>query len=201
MYGGGFATIPAYLKDLFGSYHVSAIHGRLLTAWSTAGIVGPLIVNGILDHYVANHLPKQQAYPVILHIMAVLMVVGFIANLPGASGGTEILAGEREQPGSERHVQQSRKPKEYPSMVASENKTSSAPYPGCMVRGFDTRRMGRLLHPDERTQALPIGPIAACHPDATAEEDDPASSSRYADSAIARRTAVINQSRVFLLEL
>src|SRR3984957_15671989 len=81
MYGGGFATIPAYLKDLFGGYHVSAIHGRLLTAWSTAGIVGPLIVNGILDHYVANHLPKQQAYPVILHIMAGLMVVGFIANL------------------------------------------------------------------------------------------------------------------------
>jgi MFS family permease len=81
MYGGGFATIPAYLKDLFGSYHVSAIHGRLLTAWSTAGIVGPLIVNGVLDHYVANHLPKQQAYPVILHIMAGLMVVGFIANL------------------------------------------------------------------------------------------------------------------------
>jgi len=81
MYGGGFATIPAYLKDLFGGYHVSAIHGRLLTAWSTAGIVGPLIVNGILDHYIARHIPKEQAYPVILHIMAGLMVVGFLANL------------------------------------------------------------------------------------------------------------------------
>jgi len=81
MYGGGFATIPAYLKDLFGGYHVSAIHGRLLTAWSVAGIVGPLIVNGILDHYVAEHLPKEQAYPVILHLMAGLLVVGFVANL------------------------------------------------------------------------------------------------------------------------
>jgi MFS family permease len=81
MYGGGFATIPAYLKDLFGGYHVSAIHGRLLTAWSTAGIVGPLIVNGILDHYVARHIPKQEAYPVILHIMSGLLVVGFLANL------------------------------------------------------------------------------------------------------------------------
>ncbi|WP_263375080.1 L-lactate MFS transporter [Granulicella aggregans] len=81
MYGGGFATIPAYLKDLFGGYNVSAIHGRLLTAWSTAGIVGPLIVNGILDHYVANKLPKQDAYPLILHIMSGLLVVGFIANL------------------------------------------------------------------------------------------------------------------------
>ena len=81
MYGGGFATIPAYLKDLFGGYNVSAIHGRLLTAWSTAGIVGPLIVNGILDHYVKNKLPKQDAYPLILHIMCGLMVVGFVANL------------------------------------------------------------------------------------------------------------------------
>jgi MFS family permease len=81
MYGGGFATIPAYLKDLFGGYNVSAIHGRLLTAWSTAGIIGPLIVNGILDHYVANKMPKQDAYPLILHIMSGLLVVGFIANL------------------------------------------------------------------------------------------------------------------------
>ncbi len=81
MYGGGFATIPAYLKDLFGGYNVSAIHGRLLTAWSTAGIVGPLIVNGILDHYVRNKLPKEQAYPLILHIMSGLLVIGFIANL------------------------------------------------------------------------------------------------------------------------
>ncbi len=81
MYGGGFATIPAYLKDLFGGYNVSAIHGRLLTAWSTAGIVGPLIVNGILDHFVANHLNKQDAYPQILHIMCGLLIVGAVANL------------------------------------------------------------------------------------------------------------------------
>ena len=81
MYGGGFATIPAYLKDLFGGYNVSAIHGRLLTAWSTAGIVGPLVVNGILDHYVKNGLNKQDAYPTILHIMSGLMVVGLVANL------------------------------------------------------------------------------------------------------------------------
>jgi MFS family permease len=81
MYGGGFATIPAYLKDLFGGYNVSAIHGRLLTAWSTAGIVGPLIDNAILDHYKAQGLPLAQAYPGILHIMAALLAVGFVANL------------------------------------------------------------------------------------------------------------------------
>lgn len=81
MYGGGFATIPAYLKDLFGGYNVSAIHGRLLTAWSTAGIVGPLIDNAILDHYREQHIPLAQAYPGILHIMAGLLVLGFVANL------------------------------------------------------------------------------------------------------------------------
>jgi MFS family permease len=81
MYGGGFATIPAYLKDLFGGFNVSAIHGRLLTAWSAAGIIGPLIVNGILDHYVAAHRNKADAYPLILHIMCGLLAIGFIANL------------------------------------------------------------------------------------------------------------------------
>ena len=48
-YGGGFATVPAYLRDLFGTYQVGAIHGRLLTAWSAAGVAGPLIINGVLD--------------------------------------------------------------------------------------------------------------------------------------------------------
>ncbi len=81
MYGGGFATIPAYLKDLYGGVNVSAIHGRLLTAWSTAGIVGPLIVNGILDHYTAVHRPLRDAYPTVLHIMSGLLAVGLVANL------------------------------------------------------------------------------------------------------------------------
>jgi MFS family permease len=81
MYGGGFATIPAYLKDLFGGYNVSAIHGRILTAWSTAGIIGPLIVNGILDHYKAAGLNRMDGYRVVLHIMVGLLIVGFIANL------------------------------------------------------------------------------------------------------------------------
>ncbi len=81
IYGGGFSTIPAYLRDLYGPYDVSAIYGRLLTAWSFAGIVGPLIVNGILDHYVAQGQPKLNAYPTILHIMTGLLIVGLIANL------------------------------------------------------------------------------------------------------------------------
>ena len=81
MYGGGFSTIPAYLKDLFGGVNVSAIHGRLLTAWSTAGIVGPLIVNALLDRAAASGRPLRTAYPVVLHTMAILLAVGLLADM------------------------------------------------------------------------------------------------------------------------
>ncbi len=81
MYGGGFSTAPAYLKDLYGTTEVSAIYGRLLTAWSTAGILGPLIVNGVLDRYAQAHRPLAQAYPSVLHIMAALLGVGLVLSL------------------------------------------------------------------------------------------------------------------------
>ncbi len=81
MYGGGFSTAPAFLKDLYGTAEVSAIYGRLLTAWSTAGIVGPLIVNGLLDHAKATGAPLRTAYPVVLHIMAGLLAVGLVLTL------------------------------------------------------------------------------------------------------------------------
>jgi MFS family permease len=80
MYGGGFATIPAYLKDMFGSYHVSAIHGRLLTAWSTAGILGPLLVNYTREYQIAHGVDRAAAYQTVLEIMAGLLVIGFVAN-------------------------------------------------------------------------------------------------------------------------
>jgi MFS family permease len=80
MYGGGFATIPAYLKDMFGSYHVSAIHGRLLTAWSTAGILGPMLVNYTREYQLAHGVDRAGAYQSVLHIMSGLLVVGFVAN-------------------------------------------------------------------------------------------------------------------------
>jgi hypothetical protein len=51
-----------------------------LTAWSAADIIGPLIVNGIFDHHVPNKMPKEDAYPLILHIMCGLLVIGFLAN-------------------------------------------------------------------------------------------------------------------------
>ena len=81
MYGGGFATIPAYLADVFGTQFVGAIHGRLLTAWSTAGIVGPVIVNYMHDARVAEGVPPDQIYHPIFYVLAGLLVLGFIANL------------------------------------------------------------------------------------------------------------------------
>ncbi|KND36739.1 MFS transporter [Streptomyces europaeiscabiei] len=79
-YGGGFATIPAYLKDLFGTYQVGAIHGRLLTAWSTAGVLGPLIVNWIADRQEEAGKHGADLYGTSLLIMMALLAVGFAAN-------------------------------------------------------------------------------------------------------------------------
>lgn len=81
MYGGGFATIPAYLRDLFGTMHVGAIHGRLLTAWSMAGVLGPVLVNYIRKFQIDNGVPKAQAYSVTMYIMCGLLVVGLLCNL------------------------------------------------------------------------------------------------------------------------
>ncbi|MER8013717.1 OFA family MFS transporter [Streptomyces griseoluteus] len=79
-YGGGFATVPAYLKDLFGTYQVGAIHGRLLTAWSTAGVLGPLIVNWIADRQEAAGKHGPALYGLSFSIMIGLLLVGFVAN-------------------------------------------------------------------------------------------------------------------------
>jgi MFS family permease len=80
-YGGGFATVPAYLRDLFGTYQVGAIHGRLLTAWSAAGIAGPLIINGFLDREGKPGTLTAAAYRPALFTMVGVLAVGFVANL------------------------------------------------------------------------------------------------------------------------
>lgn len=81
MYGGGFATVPAYLADLFGTRYVGAIHGRLLSAWSLAGIVGPFIVSSMRDAAIAAGTPRDLVYPPIYQVLAGLLFVAFIANL------------------------------------------------------------------------------------------------------------------------
>ncbi len=81
MYGGGFATVPAYLADIFGTQFVGAIHGRLLTAWSTAGVLGPFIVTSMRDSAIAAGTPRAAIYPPIYWVLAGLLVAGFVANL------------------------------------------------------------------------------------------------------------------------
>ncbi|MEO8879493.1 MAG: OFA family MFS transporter [Gemmatimonadaceae bacterium] len=81
MYGGGFATIPAYLRDLFGTKQVGAIHGRLLTAWSTAGVLGPALVSYIGKYQTDHGVPKAHQYDLTLYIMAGLLLVGLICDL------------------------------------------------------------------------------------------------------------------------
>lgn len=81
MYGGGFSTVPAYLADLFGTQMVGAIHGRLLTAWATAGILGPVIVNYMRDYQLSLGLPHEQVYNQTMMILAGLLMIGLLCNL------------------------------------------------------------------------------------------------------------------------
>ena len=81
MYGGGFATVPAYLKDLFGNMHVGAIHGRLLTAWSVAGVLGPVLVNNVREHLQHEGVAGVGLYAPTMYLMAGLLVIGLVANL------------------------------------------------------------------------------------------------------------------------
>ena len=81
MYGGGFATVPAYLADLFGTQMVGAIHGRLLTAWATAGILGPVVVNYMREYQLGLGIPREQVYNQTMYILVGMLAVGLVANL------------------------------------------------------------------------------------------------------------------------
>jgi len=80
MYGGGFSTVPAYLADMFGTQFVGAIHGRLLTAWSTAGIIGPVVVNYIREFQLAAGVPRDQLYNSTMYVLCGMLVIGLICN-------------------------------------------------------------------------------------------------------------------------
>jgi MFS family permease len=81
MYGGGFSTVPAYLADLFGTQMVGAIHGRLLTAWATAGILGPVVVNYMREYQLGLGIPREQVYNQTMFILVGMLVIGLICNL------------------------------------------------------------------------------------------------------------------------
>jgi MFS family permease len=81
MYGGGFSTVPAYLADLFGTQMVGAIHGRLLTAWSAAGLIGTSLITYVREYQIAHGVPKAQAYDAVMYVLVALLVLGLICNL------------------------------------------------------------------------------------------------------------------------
>lgn len=80
MYGGGFSTLPAYLADMFGTQFVGAIHGRLLTAWSAAGIVGPLLISKLREAQLAAGVSRADAYNETLYILCGLLAAGMVCN-------------------------------------------------------------------------------------------------------------------------
>jgi len=81
MYGGGFATVPAYLADIFGTQMVGAIHGRLLTAWATAGILGPVVVNYMREYQLSLGIPREQVYNQTMYILVGMLAIGLVCNL------------------------------------------------------------------------------------------------------------------------
>ncbi|MBS0373762.1 MAG: OFA family MFS transporter [Proteobacteria bacterium] len=80
MYGGGFSTVPAYLADMFGTKMVGAIHGRLLTAWSTAGVLGPVLVNYIREYQLDHGVARADAYTMTMYVLAGLLLIGCLCN-------------------------------------------------------------------------------------------------------------------------
>jgi len=80
MYGGGFATVPAYLADIFGPQMVGAIHGRLITAWSVAGVVGPALIAGIRQFEIDHRVAQTLIYDATLYVMAFLLFCGLVCN-------------------------------------------------------------------------------------------------------------------------
>ncbi len=95
MYGGGFATIPAYLRDLFGVAQVGAIHGRLLTAWSAAAVAGPTILTYLREYQVSHGVAKADAYTTTMYVMAGLLVLGLVCNMSVTPVATKLDTHER----------------------------------------------------------------------------------------------------------
>jgi MFS family permease len=80
LFGGGFAAYPAYVADLFGTRHFAAIYGRLLTAWATAGVIGPVLINYLREYQLERGVPPAEVYDVTMFILAGALVLGFVCN-------------------------------------------------------------------------------------------------------------------------
>jgi MFS family permease len=125
MYGGGFATVPAYLADLFGTQMVGAIHGRLLTAWATAGILGPVVVNYMRDYQLSIGIPKDQVYNQTMYILVGMLFVGLICNLLIKPVADKWFMTDSELAEEKRLAHEKAAATEVKSISTSEDKTSS----------------------------------------------------------------------------
>ncbi len=130
MYGGGFATVPAYLADMFGTQMVGAIHGRLLTAWSTAGILGPVLVNYLREYQIAHGVERAAVYDITMMILAGLLILGFICNLLVRPVNAKHFMTE-EQLEAQRHAAAVKSPT--PSVAAPETSLEWKAHPGSAV--------------------------------------------------------------------
>jgi MFS family permease len=125
MYGGGFATVPAYLADLFGTQMVGAIHGRLLTAWATAGIVGPVVVNAMRDYQLSIGIPREQVYNQTMFILVGFLIVGFIANLAVRPVAAKWFMTDEELAREKQLAHDKERASEVGGVVARDDKSSS----------------------------------------------------------------------------
>jgi MFS family permease len=126
MYGGGFSTVPAYLADMFGTQMVGAIHGRLLTAWSAAGIFGPVIVNYMREYQLAHGVPRAQVYDTTAYIMCVLLVIGFVCNFLIKPVADKHFMTDAELEAERKLAHEAAKATEVSSAAASSGETSPA---------------------------------------------------------------------------
>ncbi len=152
MYGGGFATVPAYLADMFGTQFVGAIHGRLLTAWSTAGIIGPVVVNYIREAQLAAGVPRDHLYNTTMYILCAMLVAGLICNYADQAGRSKVVheqRGGRETSGRNRQGRVG-------AVGLFRDRQGRLRWTGAAVLGLRRHPagLGRLDHAEERDQDL-----------------------------------------------
>jgi MFS family permease len=159
MYGGGFATVPAYLADIFGTQMVGAIHGRLLTAWATAGILGPVVVNYMREYQLGLGMPREQVYNQTMYILVGMLVIGLICNLLVRPLAEVVHDGQPSSP--KKNAWRTKKPWP-PKLHRANGGNGSTVSPAVVMlawaRSGHSARMGRLPHLAKRRQVLPIKP-------------------------------------------
>ena len=176
MYGGGFATVPAYLADMFGTQFVGAIHGRLLTAWSTAGIIGPVVVNYIREFQLAAGVPRDQLYNTTMYILCGMLVVGLICNLlvKPVNPKWHMSAEEVAKPAGARRAGASHGRR----LVRHRQGRSSTPGRAVLGLRRHPAGLGHVDHAEERRCASSDGGAGAFRAGRRAEDPTPARRSR-----------------------